>query len=260
MENTDEFRQKLANFIIAIAVIGLIIVSYIIIKEDGENSQMVFNALLPLLGTWVGTILAFYYGTKNYEAASKGYKSIISSLTPEVLDDIKVDQIMIARKTMVALKWSDVKDKTVNEIYQLLLNLDKSRLPIFGDNDQIQYIIHRSLLAENSEEFVDINSSMQSPGPPEDLPATPLANANPISSPTTPSTKKPSTMSEFVTKHKGVIDKIIWVGQNEILEKVRQKMIQNPNVQDIFVKNEKGELVGWLTNTLILRYINSKKL
>lgn len=35
-----------------------------------EASQLLLSALLPLFGTWVGTILAFYHKKENYEAAS----------------------------------------------------------------------------------------------------------------------------------------------------------------------------------------------
>lgn len=64
----------------------------------------------------------------------------------------------------------------------------------------------------------------------------------------------------FVEKHKGVVDSIILVKEDEILENVRKTMNSKPNRKDVFVVDNDKKLVGWLTDTLILRYINSKKL
>jgi len=50
-----------------------------------------FNVIIPLLATWIGTVLAFYFGRENFEAASKQYKSIINQLTPDILDDVEVN-------------------------------------------------------------------------------------------------------------------------------------------------------------------------
>jgi hypothetical protein len=50
-------------------------------KNDGElrqSSRLVFNALLPLLATWVGMVLAYYFSRKNFETASQSVERMVS--------------------------------------------------------------------------------------------------------------------------------------------------------------------------------------
>ena len=67
-------------------------------------------------------------------------------------------------------------------------------------------------------------------------------------------------MSAFVKKNEKIVKTIMLVKENEILENVRKTMNSKPECKDVFVENNDNQLVGWLTDTLILRYINSKKL
>lgn len=62
---------------IGIVGIGFAIVAVCVLKDENRVErafqilQYVFGALLPLWGTWIGTILAFYYSKDNFESASK---------------------------------------------------------------------------------------------------------------------------------------------------------------------------------------------
>ncbi|MGI9547265.1 MAG: CBS domain-containing protein [Flavobacteriaceae bacterium] len=226
------FRDWLSIIIIAISSIVLGIVGYKIIAQgDTEDYQYVYSSLLPLIGTWVGAVLAFYFGRENYEVASKGYEKIIQKLSPDVLDDVLVSQIMIAKKTMVSQNWEDIKDQTVQKTIEFLIGIDKSRLPVLDEKGSIKYIIHDSLLSK----------PMKQGG------AAMAANTT-------------QNMVSFVKNFEGIIDNIVWVDENDILENTRKKMNETPNCKDVFVKNAQGELVGWLTDTLILRFINSKNI
>ncbi len=227
------FREWLGMIVIVISILALAFVGYSIVSTNNiDNSKFVYSSLLPLVGTWVGVVLAFYFGKENYEAASKRYEKIIDKLSPDLLDDVAVSQVMISKKTMVFKKWSEIKDKSVHELLDFLLEIDKSRLPVIGDDGKVKYIIHSSLLTKpykNSENEVQrINSSEK--------------------------------LSDFITKHKGIVDLIVLVKDNDILENVRKVMNSKPNCKDVFVENDSGVLQGWLTDTLILRYINSKKI
>lgn len=161
------FREWLAIIIIAISVIVLGIVGYkIVAGNNPDNSKFVYSSLLPLVGTWVGVVLAFYFGKENYEAASKGYEKIIDKLSPDVLDNVAVNQVMISKKTMVSKKWSEIKDKTVKEIIDFLIEINKTRLPVLADDTSVKYIIHSSLLtkpikdSENQIKIADTSEKM----------------------------------------------------------------------------------------------------
>jgi hypothetical protein len=53
----------------------MVIVSVVAIWTAGRNraetSRLVFSSVLPLLGTWVGTVLAFYFARENLAAATE---------------------------------------------------------------------------------------------------------------------------------------------------------------------------------------------
>ena len=104
-----EFREKLGLIVIIISVIILGLVGAIIIWKDSSKAQFVYTSLLPMVGTWVGVVLAFYFGKENYEAASKGLENIINKLTPDVLDDIPVSQIRKPRTSYWKMKKQDYR-------------------------------------------------------------------------------------------------------------------------------------------------------
>jgi len=232
-QKMKNFREWLGIIVIVISIIALGFVGFKIVASDNaENSKFVYSSLLPLVGTWVGVVLAFYFGKENYEAASKRYEKIIDKLSPDILDDVAVNQVMISKKTMVSKKWSDIKDKTVKDVIDFLIEINKTRLPILENDGRVKYIIHSSLL---TKPFKDDKNQVQS------------ANTS-------------EKMSAFIQNHLGVVDSIILVNEDEILENVRKTMNSKPECKDVFIENSSSELVGWLTDTLILRYINSKKL
>lgn len=64
-------RIALAVLILSIASVVILSVSAIWFAKDRDKSSAnVMTATLPLYGTWVGTILAFYFSRNAFEAAS----------------------------------------------------------------------------------------------------------------------------------------------------------------------------------------------
>ena len=89
MDNTDDFRSKLGSRLvfgstIVLTGLGLVIMVGAAWSALASNkpetfmsaAQLLLSALLPLFGTWVGTILAFYYTKESYQAASQGYRCV----------------------------------------------------------------------------------------------------------------------------------------------------------------------------------------
>jgi hypothetical protein len=42
-----------------------------------QGSTLIFNALLPLAGTWVGTVIAYYFSSKNFETANQSMQRVV---------------------------------------------------------------------------------------------------------------------------------------------------------------------------------------
>jgi hypothetical protein len=91
-------RESIALWvlIVSIAAVFLISVAVNIIAKDKEKaSQRVMDSTLPLYGTWVGTILAFYFSRNAFEAASRAndrttaaaFKQVKSGIVPASPDN-----------------------------------------------------------------------------------------------------------------------------------------------------------------------------
>jgi hypothetical protein len=67
-------RTWLALGIVAVSAVGLVVISIAALYWSSDRSattQTIFTSLLPLFGTWVGTVLAFYFARDNLEAATE---------------------------------------------------------------------------------------------------------------------------------------------------------------------------------------------
>src|SRR5436309_10720062 len=94
-------RRWLAAGIVGASILGIVVLSIVAIstagKDRAETSRLVFSAVLPLLGTWVGTVLAFYFARENLEAATESTLALagLETATP-------VTRVMIREADFVA--------------------------------------------------------------------------------------------------------------------------------------------------------------
>ncbi|MBW1841809.1 MAG: hypothetical protein JRI75_08435, partial [Deltaproteobacteria bacterium] len=93
----NKFRHWMAIFILALSIGGLIVLSIVVVVIGGdlESAKYVFATVLPLFGTWVGTLLAFYFSRENFESATRSVRKMAEGLTGiEKLKSIKVTEAM----------------------------------------------------------------------------------------------------------------------------------------------------------------------
>ncbi len=229
-------RTILTNIVVISGFILLTLLSIIIIciaaKQDKplEGAKWVFNAIVPLVASWVGAVIAFYFGRDNYEAATEN----ALALNRETLDDINVENIMINFKTIVSQK-VDKKDydkiKLV-DLINLYNKIEKDRIPILSLNLRPQFMIHRSTMIEYKQSKGE-NS--------EDLTLKDIIEDNPN--------------SFSCDEPKGFIT----VTKNTHLKDAIEKMNKIKDCEDILITDngkETGRVLGWLTNSLINRFLN----
>lgn len=113
MSDQDDFRAKLGSRLvfwttIALTILGaIVLIGAMIAQYQGEKdavwrtAQLLLSALLPLFGTWVGTVLAFYYTKENFEAASKGTLDLVRAVSQR-LRSIAVAEKMMSRERIIA--------------------------------------------------------------------------------------------------------------------------------------------------------------
>lgn len=157
--NAQKSEFKTARFWLAIgvtvisivsvaALAAIIIISTIEPKDKAEVGMRVLGTVLPLLGTWVGTVLAYYFSKENFEAATRSVTELAKQITPqEKLKSTPVSKVMILRKDMFE-KTGPTSSLKLNDILTDLENAKKGdRIPILGSTKgEVQYIFHRSIV------------------------------------------------------------------------------------------------------------------
>jgi hypothetical protein len=207
----------------------------------------IFHALLPVIATWVGTVIAFYFGTANFEAANKSVQALVTQITnsDDKLKATKVSDADVMRflqninynKTISAKADTDIKVQA--DLLDFLDNPDNKgdRLPIFDDKNVIRYIIHESTLNEFARKFT----------------------AKAYTEISGEKTLADVTLDEMVNKtdpdmKSKLTNSTVFVAKNASLYEAKIKMKSNTTCQDVFV-TENGiatePIIGWITNNKI---------
>jgi hypothetical protein len=210
------------------------------------QARYVFTALLPLLGTWVGTILAFYFSTENFQAASDSVRKTIKDVQKERLETHLAGETMLSYDKIKGVEVDDLQEGAVLKIkleekFQSILSRQYTRIPIFNQNRVVLYMIHGSVLFEF---FSEIQS---------DDPVTIV--------------KKEATLGDLLEyrneKYKKLItETFVIVGKNQTLAHAKSLMDKiskeiGETCQDVFVTdsgNRNERVLGWLTDKRIERY------
>jgi hypothetical protein len=141
------FREWLATIIVLISVLAVAALGTIAIHSDRTQAREILTMILPMIGTWVGTVLAFYFGKEQLEAATRSVTAIARELTPEEkLRSIKVTEKMIPRSAAYIVRDDPGKLKLLDALDSLDKAKRGNRLPILTNDDKPRYVIHRSTI------------------------------------------------------------------------------------------------------------------
>lgn len=151
-----EDRFALAKNMVYVSIVGVFLLSLITIylgnknNKGLESSQSIFNALLPLVGAWMGTILAYYFSKENFESANRNVREMVGKLTTmEKLMSIPLKSKMIPNEKgeieLLKIANDKLEDK-INLREDMLDKFKRNRIPVLDENDHPQYMIHRSMI------------------------------------------------------------------------------------------------------------------
>jgi hypothetical protein len=229
---SDEgLRPRLALIIVSLSIVGMAIVSFLVIifasdADRPEMARLVFASILPLLGTWVGTVLAFYFARENLEAATNSTIQLARRIEP----DTPVAQIMIKRADIVSFDLAanaDPEQVALHELQQKMTAAGKHRIPILNASGAVVYVVHDSLIARYAASLgkdpADPNAFTEAVG---DL----RQNA----------------------EYKKAVEAIAVVGPAAVVTDARSAMRAIDGCNDVFVTTagqRMDPVVGWLTNT-----------
>lgn len=204
--------------------------------NEFSNVKDIIGIILPVIGTWMGTILAFYFTKENFESASRSMQQTINKLTSEEkLKSLKVKEVMIYSSQIDKYTFKDGEtwDNVPIALYlDFLEKVKRQRLVIF-EGLSAKYVIHKSTL--NSYIYDKLKAGLLK----EALDKLTLADLI---------KDAPQDVKDYV------INTIDFVTDSATLFEAQQKMNANPICQDIFVTatGSKSEPVeGWVTNVIV---------
>lgn len=141
------FREWLATIVVVVSLVAVAILGGLAIKSEAASSKEILTMVLPMIGTWVGTVLAFYFGKEQLEAATRSVTSIARELTPdEKLRSIKVIEKMIPRALMFVCSGEPSALKLLDSIAALEQANKGSRIPVLTKEDFPLLVVHRSTI------------------------------------------------------------------------------------------------------------------
>lgn len=224
-------RNQLAVGIVLFSAAAVAILGAIAIWNDTDKSDQVLGQILPLLGTWVGTVIAFYFAKDNLESAARTTKEILT--LEGRLKGVKVEEAMIPIGSVEGLrkvtKCGDIDSLKVSEV---LTEMKRNRLPIVDEHGALCLIVHKSTLTE----FLT-TQALEGNAKPKDL-----------------------TFKEFKAADKPLYTKLkafAFISSADTLSEAKRSMEEHSkDCADVFVtaSGQSSEpVLGWITNAEIGR-------
>lgn len=158
----------------AIAVLGIASIAFTAVySEAGEvitAIKDILSLLLPVIGAWVGTVLAYFFSKDNFEAASRSTQALFKEFktSEEKLKTVIAEKVMIPIKNSENLVLANegientikLKADIIDGIMEKDKSFPKNRLPILDAKMKPKYLIHRSIIDKFIVKNVAENKAM----------------------------------------------------------------------------------------------------
>jgi hypothetical protein len=253
-QGDTDFRIALAKTVTAWALVAILAMAFFVILVAGINAlrypqkeqrdqffdiaKYVLGVLLPVIGAWVGTVLAFYFGQGSFEAASKSAANLVRQLSPrEKLQAAAAGQAMMKINGVTTFKIPPDKTEaniTIRKLIDEGFEKDKShprqRLPMLDAEGKGKYVLHRSTI----DAFVAPKKR------PPDVDESTLSLKDLL---------EDSKVKDYI------LNSFLPLGPEATLADAKDLLDKNPQCLDILVTKDgtkNGTVVGWITNVMVL--------
>lgn len=248
--NDGFFRNEIARTLLNTSIWGLVILGGLIIlltfANNGaatEKAKVVFDSLLPVFGTWVGTLLAFYFSKANYESAAAIARGAAGGA--DKLRTVGVKEKMIRPDQITALP-PDLQGKPdaeipLKQVSEHLKKADRDRLPLFQGNKTSgppARVLHLSRV----DNFVSDKTLHPEPG--QDPTKLTLENL----------LKDPAQAPVLAKSFALVKESATLADAKAAMDNVSASLGPIGNCYDVFVTTTGAEtepVLGWITNDII---------
>ncbi len=239
MSEKKGIRENVAQHYLAIAIIvigtvAICVLATVAIIFDSKNAMTIFNMALPVIASWVGTILAFYFGRENFESANLQVREMVQRLSPEERAKTPATRVMRPLADVVCVripKGKNDQDVTVKDVRGKFTST-VTRIPITDADDKAKYMIHQGR----------IDNYIASGG------------------------KEDDTLAAFISKQQeagcafGPDKGFVLVSEKVTLADAKRKMEGVSGCKDIFItKGGTGDepLIGWISDTRMGKYLEA---
>lgn len=131
-------------------VTGFITIRALSCADTMAGLDYISKTVLPLAGTWMGALIAYYFAKDNFDATNKQINKVIDTLTPEkALAGKKVKDEMIPVSAIESLEYNEklLGESILDGILKDERFKNRNRFPVF-ENKVCRYVIHKSTFYE----------------------------------------------------------------------------------------------------------------
>lgn len=172
MENTNNqpstspanpAQEKIARIVSTIVLIGTCVLGALGISiavvaiSRGSNDdakdilQILFSSILPLFGTWIGTVLAYYFSKENLLAANQTVRHLVDKITSDQkLQTMKATDAMIPIDKLKYVAYptgfDDSKLNLKTHFLDFITDNKISRVILLDERKSAKYVLHRSTI------------------------------------------------------------------------------------------------------------------
>ncbi|GCL65217.1 hypothetical protein [Pseudaquabacterium pictum] len=144
---TAQLRNQLAKTVLAVSGMAVVLLGVVAVaRGDAKDAMQVFNTTLAVFSSWVGTVLAFYFGRENFEAANERVKSLVDRLSPDERASQPVSAVMrpASQTTSIQLTAAEGEAQWLLTALKAKFTGEVSRLPVLDADGRPLFILHGS--------------------------------------------------------------------------------------------------------------------
>jgi hypothetical protein len=226
-----------ALYIFSISVVVICFLATLSFLADKNSAVKIFHIVLPVFASWVGTILAFYYGKEYSDSTNMHNIEFIEKFKTLSVDEIKKKSVKDIMRNINDTQYFRIplgKNEEEIKLSDVVIKFSEiiTRLPILNSDYSARYMIH----INNINKFYRDRKE----------------NGDEI------------TLLDFINSSKdqgieyGINKGFVLVTDKMSLGEAKKIMETNSPCQDIFINesgNEDGPINGWISNVRLIKYL-----
>lgn len=181
--DVDAMRGRIAPIVLTIGIVAIVvlavalIIAFVMLAQRPEFEQSlrpkidtlltgVFSTVLPVVATWVGTVLAFYFGSENFRQATQSTRDVLGDrLAPKK----KISDVMIPYERIARLAAETEEDASKLPMLDVIHTMSEAatRVIVFNTRTQTPIYIIRSSSPPMPENWITADYRV-GPGVPDE--------------------------------------------------------------------------------------------